>query len=61
MSVSDGYLANWVHDILAGDLSVVIGLVVLSVFVVFSSLRISRNRKVRTRSRRITDRLLNWK
>jgi hypothetical protein len=46
---------------LAGELSVVVGLLVLSVFVVFSSLRINRNRKERTRSRRITDRLLNWK
>jgi len=46
---------------LAGELSVVVGLVVLFIFVVFGSLRFNRSRREKTRSRRITDRLLNWK
>ena len=45
----------------AADLSVLVGLLGLFAFVVLSTLRINRNRKVRSRSRRITDRLLNWK
>jgi hypothetical protein len=45
----------------AADLSVLAGLLALFVFVVLSTLRINRNRKLRTRSRRITARLLNWK
>jgi hypothetical protein len=45
----------------AADLSVLIGLLALFAFVVLSTLRINRNRKLRTRSRRMTDRLLNWK
>jgi hypothetical protein len=46
---------------LAADLSVLIGLLALFTFVVLSTLRINRSRKLRTRSRRITARLLNWK
>jgi hypothetical protein len=46
---------------LAADLAVLIGLLALFAFVVLSTLRINRNRRLRTRSRRITARLLNWK
>jgi hypothetical protein len=46
---------------LAADLTVLIGLLALFAFVVLSTLRINRNRRLRTRSRRITARLLNWK
>ena len=45
----------------AADLSVLVALMALFAFVVFSTLRINRSRKLRTRSRRITARLLNWK
>jgi hypothetical protein len=45
----------------AAELSVLVGLLALFVFVVFSTLRINRTRKLRMRSRRITARLLNWK
>ena len=46
---------------LAGDVSVLVGLVALFTFVLLSTLRINRSRKGRMRSRRITARLLNWK
>jgi len=45
----------------AADLSVLLALVALFAFVVFGTLRFNRSRKLRTRSRRITARLLNWK
>jgi len=46
---------------LAGDLSVLTGLVGLLAFLLLSTVRINRNRKDRQRKRRFTDRLLNWK
>jgi hypothetical protein len=46
---------------LMADLSVLAGLIALFAFVVLSTLKINRNRKIRGRSRRITERLLNWK
>lgn len=46
---------------LAGDLSVLAGLVGLLAFLLLSTVRINRNRKDRLRKRRFTDRLLNWK
>jgi len=45
----------------AAELSVLVGLLALFVFVVLGTLRINRNRKLRMRSRRITARLMNWK
>jgi hypothetical protein len=46
---------------LAADFAVLIGLLTLFGVVVFGTVRINRNRRLRTRSRRITARLLNWK
>ena len=54
-------LPHWGMTSLAADLSVLVGLVTLFVVVVFGTVRINRNRRLRTRSRRITARLLNWK
>jgi len=45
----------------AADLSVLAGLLGLLAFVLFSTLKINRNRKVRVRRRQIADRLLNLK
>ena len=46
---------------LAADLSVLAGMLGLLAFLLLSTLKINRNRKVRSRTRRLTDRLLNWK
>ena len=46
---------------IAAELSVLAGLLGLLAFLLFCTLKINRNRKVRTRRRRLTDRLLNWK
>lgn len=46
---------------LAGDLSVLAGLIGLLAFLLLSTAKINRNRKDRLRKRRYTDRLLNWK
>ena len=45
----------------AADLSVLAGLLGFLAFLLFGTLKINRNRKVRLRKRRMTDRLLNWK
>jgi hypothetical protein len=45
----------------AADLSVLLALVALFAFVSFRTVRFNRGRKLQTRSRRITARLLNWK
>jgi hypothetical protein len=46
---------------LAGDLSVLVGLLALFAFAILSTLKINRNRKLRTRSQKMAARLLNWK
>jgi len=46
---------------LAADLSVLAGMLGLLAFLLLSTLKINRNRKVRSRTRRVADRLLYWK
>ena len=46
---------------LAGDLSVLTGLIGLLAFLLLSTVRINRNRKDRIRKRRFAERLVNWK
>lgn len=46
---------------LVGDLSVLLGLLALLAFVLFSTLKINRSRKVRGLTRRIASRLVDWK
>jgi len=46
---------------LAGDLAVLAGMLGLLTFLLLSTVKINRNRKVRSRTRRVADRLLYWK
>jgi hypothetical protein len=46
---------------IAAELSALAGMLGLLAFLLFCTLKINRNRKVRTRRRRLTDRLMNWK
>ncbi|MBZ5606717.1 MAG: hypothetical protein LAP38_00555 [Acidobacteriia bacterium] len=46
---------------LNGDLGAVAGMLALLVFLLLSTLWINHNRKARTRMRKLTERLLNWK
>ena len=46
---------------LAVDISAAVSTLALLAFLLFSTLRINNNRKTRGRSRRLTERLLNWK
>jgi hypothetical protein len=46
---------------LAADLGAVAGMLGLLVFLILSTLWLNHNRKTRTRVRKLTARLLNWK
>lgn len=51
----------WPMSSLNGDLGAVAGMLALLVFLLLSTLWINHNRKARTRMRKLTERLLNWK
>ena len=46
---------------LTADICAVMGMLALLAFLLRSTLRINRNRKVRIRGRKVTARLLSWK